>query len=408
MLTPEYLQRITEGAEEISSSLHRTIMDMIIERIMKRLGRGENYLLTQTDRWQIQVLQESGELLEDIQKEIADKTKLQKKEIKDAFVDAGINTLKWDDAVYIAAGLTPTALMQSPTMLRILERDYLATAGEWNNFTRTTALDAQKTFINRMDNAYHLVSTGAVSYTQAVRDVINNITEVGLKVNYPTGYRMSIESATMMIVRTGVGQAAADISMKRMEEMNWDTVLVSAHSGARTGNGGMNPGNHLWWQGRFYSRSGKDKRFPDFVKTTGFGTGEGLCGWNCRHSFGSGDGVNNPYEDKKITLADNHRVEELQKKQRAQERRIRDTKRKIQNLQTAVDNCKNDKARFELQNMLDRKAHTLKLQNKRYSTFCEENDLREYAERLKVAQWDRKQAMKSAAAARRYESAKKS
>ena len=40
MLTPEYLQRITEGAEEISSSLHRTIMDMIIERIMKRLGRG--------------------------------------------------------------------------------------------------------------------------------------------------------------------------------------------------------------------------------------------------------------------------------------------------------------------------------------------------------------------------------
>ena len=44
MLTPEYLQRITEGAEEISSSLHRTIMDMIIERIMKRLGRGEDYL----------------------------------------------------------------------------------------------------------------------------------------------------------------------------------------------------------------------------------------------------------------------------------------------------------------------------------------------------------------------------
>ena len=90
MLTPEYLQRITEGAEEISSSLHRTIMDMIIERIMKRLGRGEDYLLTQTDRWQIQVLQESGELLEDIQKEIADKTKLQQKEIKDAFIDAGI------------------------------------------------------------------------------------------------------------------------------------------------------------------------------------------------------------------------------------------------------------------------------------------------------------------------------
>lgn len=406
MLTPEYLQRITEGAEEISSSLHRNIMNMIIERVMNRIARGEDYLLTQTDKWQIKVLQESGELLADIQKEIADKTKKQTKEIQDAFRDAGIKALEWDDAIYRVAGLSPTPLLQSPMMLRILERDYLATAGEWNNFTRTTALDAQRSFINQMDNAYHLVSTGAVSYTQAVRDIISNITEVGLKVNYPTGYRMSIESATMMIVRTGVGQAAADISLKRMEEMEWDTVLVSAHLGARTGNGGMNPGNHLWWQGRFYSRTGKDKRFPDFVKTTGFGTGEGLCGWNCRHSCGSGDGVNNPYEDKKITLADNHRVEELQKKQRAQELRIRDTKRKIQNLQTAVDNCKDDKARFELQNMLDRKAHTLKLQNKRYSAFCEENDLREYAERLKVAKWDRQQAMKTAGAARRYENIK--
>ena len=75
MLTPEYLMRITEGAEDISSSLHRNIMNMIIERVMNRIARGENYLFTQTDKWQIKVLQESGELLEDIQKEIADKTK---------------------------------------------------------------------------------------------------------------------------------------------------------------------------------------------------------------------------------------------------------------------------------------------------------------------------------------------
>ncbi len=91
--------------------------------------------------------------------------------------------------VYVAAGLTQP-LMQSPTMLRIIERDYLATAENGTTSHRYAALDAQRTFINQMDNAYHLVSTGAVSYTQAVRDVINNITEVGLKVNYPTGYRM--------------------------------------------------------------------------------------------------------------------------------------------------------------------------------------------------------------------------
>lgn len=27
------------------------------------------------------------------------------------------------------------------------------------------------------------------------------------------------------------------------------------------------------------------EKYPDFVKSTGYGTGDGLCGWNCYHSF---------------------------------------------------------------------------------------------------------------------------
>lgn len=57
MLTPEYLFHVTEGAEKITSDMHKNIMDMIVERIMVRIGRGEDYMLTATDRWQIQVLQ---------------------------------------------------------------------------------------------------------------------------------------------------------------------------------------------------------------------------------------------------------------------------------------------------------------------------------------------------------------
>ncbi|MBR6543493.1 MAG: hypothetical protein IKT73_09875, partial [Anaerotignum sp.] len=34
-----------------------------------------------------------------------------------------------------------------------------------------------------------------------------------------------------------------------------------------------------------YSRSGKSKKYPNFVKVTGYGTGAGLGGWNCSHSF---------------------------------------------------------------------------------------------------------------------------
>lgn len=406
MLTPEYLYRVTEGAEEIASQLHANIIQKIIERIMIRLGRGENYILTATDKWQIEVLQEAGYLLEDIQKELADKTKKQVKEIQEAMKDAGAQALQWDDKIYQAAGLSPVPLLQSPALMRIMQRNYEATSGEWRNFTRTTANEAQRLFINQMDNAYNMVVSGAVSYTEAVRDVINDVSEVGMKVSYPSGYKLSIESATMMIVRTGISQAAAEVTTARMEEMDWDIVLVSAHLGARTGDGGMNPGNHLWWQGQFYSRTGRTKEYPDFKTATGYGTGEGLCGWNCRHSFGPGDGINNPFSEKDIAYADNYKIEKLQQRQRTLERRIRDSKRKVQNLQTAVDNCKDEKLKFELQQKLDRKSYTLSKQNKAYKQYCKDNNLREYAERLKVAKWDRQQAAKAAGAARRYQNAK--
>ena len=372
MLTPEYLYRITEAAEFIASQLHKNIIDKIIARMMARIGRGEDYLLTATDKWQIEVLQEAGYLLEDIQKELSDKTKKQVQEIREAMEEAGVTALQWDDKIYQDAGLSPIPLLQSPALMRIMQRNYEATAGEWRNFTRTTANGAQRLFIKQMDTAYHMVTSGAVSYTEAVRDVIKEVSDDGLKVQYPSGYKMSIEAATMMILRTGVSQAAGQISIERMKEMEWDTILVSSHLGARIGDGGENPGNHSWWQGKFYSLSGKDKRFPPFTET-GYGTVTGLCGANCRHSFGASDGENNYFEQ--YDNEENKKVYEKQQRQRTLERRVRDTKRKIQNMQTAVDNCQDTQLKFELQQELDRKSYLLSKQIKPIDSFAKITNL---------------------------------
>nr|DAZ41162.1 MAG TPA: minor capsid protein [Caudoviricetes sp.] len=403
MLSPDYLARIAEGSEEIASQLHTYIVRQIIDRMMIRIGRGDDYLLTSSDRWRIQILQDAGYLLEDITAELSKITNRQEKEIKAAMEEAGVKALEYDHKIYEAAGLSPTPLTQSPQLIRLMERNMNATMGEWENYTRTTAESAQRLFINACDNAYHLVSSGAVSYTQAVKEAVNNVVSGGVIVHYSSGHKDTIETATARAVRTGVAQATGDISIKRMEEMDWDIILVSAHIGARTGDGGQNPGNHLWWQGQFYSRTGKDKRFPPFSQT-GYGTGEGLCGWNCRHSFGSGDGVNNPYKD--IQTADNYKVEQLEKRQRTLERRIRKTKREVMGMQEAVDKCKDESVKFEMQLDLDRKSYLLQRQNKAYNEFCKENDLRTQQERLQIARWNREQAAKARGAARRYQNAK--
>ena len=404
MLDPHYLQQIADGAENIASQLHEYIIRQIVDRMMIRIGRGDDYLLTSSDAWRIQVLQDSGYLLQDITEELAKYTKRQEKEIKAAMEEAGVKALEYDDKTYRAAGLSPMPLTQSPALIRLMERNYNATLGEWRNMTRSTAEAAQRLFLNECDFAYNKVMSGATSYSQAVREAVESVASGGVYVDYPSGHRDTIEVATARAVRTGIAQAAGDISLKRMEEMDWDIILVSAHIGARTGDGGQNPGNHLWWQGQFYSRTGEDKRFPDFYEVTGYGTGVGLSGYNCRHSFGSGDGVNNPYAD--IQTADNVRVEKLEQRQRALERRVRKTKREVMGLQEAVDKCQDEAARFELQQTLDRKSYLLSKQNRAYSEFCKENDLRPLNERLQIARWSREQAAKARGAARRYQNTK--
>ena len=174
MLSPDYLLHISEGAEDIAEALHQDILNRIIERIMIRLGRGEDYLLTATDKWSIEVLQDAGYLLEDIQREIAKRTKLQQTEIAEAMEDAGVRALEYDDAIYKAAGLSPVPLTQSPYLMRLMQANYERTMGDWKNFTRTTAESAQRAFIDAVDKAYHLTSSGAVSYTQAVREAVTS------------------------------------------------------------------------------------------------------------------------------------------------------------------------------------------------------------------------------------------
>lgn len=56
--------------------------------MMARIGRGEDYILTNADAWRIRTLQESGELLEDILAELSKYTKREQQELLEAFEDA--------------------------------------------------------------------------------------------------------------------------------------------------------------------------------------------------------------------------------------------------------------------------------------------------------------------------------
>ena len=141
----------------------------------------------------------------------------------------------------------------------------------------------------------------------------------------------------MQILRRGIFMPAFDriLQLARMEEMDCEFVEVTAHEGARP--------THAVWQGRVYHRGGAvvhdGERYEDFETATGYGTGPGLCGWNCRHNFYPfypGISVRN-YTDERLAELDARNIPyggglytryEITQMQRALERRVRKYKRR--------------------------------------------------------------------------------
>lgn len=397
MLTPSYLFHAVEPAEEIAEKLHKDIVDRIIERIQIRFDRGDDYILTPLDKWQLETLQQAGFLLEDIQKEIAAATGLMEKELVEAFEDAGVTALEYDDAIYREAGLDPVPLVQSPYMIQLMQRDYEATLGEWVNFTNISKRAIHSLFVNVCDKAFHQAASGMISPSQAVREALEEVVAGGVYVNYTDKNgnvirRDTIETATARAVRTGISQSSAKIQMERMKEMGVEFVIVSSHLGARP--------DHQVWQGKIYSLNGGGE-YPDFESSTKYGSVTGLCGANCRHHFSPWfEGQGNPFEQ--FDAEENLKRYELEQQQRTMELRIRKTKRQVMNLKTEVDTEKDPdrKAEFELE--YQRKSALLQRQNKAYNQFCDDNGMKKQHERIHIAKWDRSQAAKARAAAKKY------
>lgn len=399
MLTPQELLEIIDTMYPLLDGLNAWITSDLIKRIMERLGRGDDLILTPTDEWQLQVYQAAGGHLEAVQMEIARFTKRAEAEVKAIFEGAGVKAFARDNDFYVSCGLPSKSLAQSEDMIQILTDTYQRTNAEIRNFTRTTAKASQKRLVDVLDTAHFKVMSGATSYTQAVKEAINDIATTQTKVYYPTGHVDTIETAVLRAVRTGVGQASGNMSMQGMIERDWDLIRVSSHIGARYGDGGENPGNHFWWQGKLYSRTGKTPGYSLFEEATGYGTGEGLCGWNCRHSFGPGDPDHNPF--KEFDSEENKKVYDLSQKQRKAESRIRNTKLKLLGFREAINATDDRGLKATLEDEYSKAALLLRKQNTFYNDFCEENGLKKLADRITVAKWTRSEAAKATAAARK-------
>ncbi|MEG2931254.1 MAG: phage minor capsid protein, partial [Ruthenibacterium sp.] len=326
MLTPDYL----EHAADTVVALYASLEDFIVRDIARRLMKAG--AVTHGAAAQILRAQESGALYDDIIKRVSALMGESEANLRALFLDAGLQSTDADNRIYTAAGLSPAPLTLSFSAMRTLQAGLSKTGGLLFNLTKTTANAAQEAYIRAATMAEMQIESGAFDYARAIRNAVRGLVDEAAYVQYPTGHRSRIDVAVRRAVLTGVNQTTAEISLQSAREMGCALVEVSAHVGARA--------SHALWQGRVFCLSGTRDGYENFYSATGYGTGAGLCGWNCRHDF-------YPYfEGLSESAYPKSRLEEYKNKtavwngrempyydatqrQRAMERRIRDTRRSL-------------------------------------------------------------------------------
>ena len=283
MLLMDELDVLPDAAVELYEKFATSVINEIAAYLVKWLDKN---LEIRPAAYMFQRLLESGgsHVFNLLLERVAHLSNISRPTLYKIFKDAGVKSVAFDNKIYKRVGLNPRPLQASEAMLQVLKAGLDKTNKLMKNLTLTTAQTGQDAFIDAADLAYMQVSTGAFDYNTAVKQGVKKLAREGLTVvNYPSGRKDKLDVAVRRAVLTGVSQTAGLLTWNRCMEMGVKHVETSAHIGAR--NKGDVPENHEMWQGRVFSIDGSDPDYPDFVTVTGYGTGTGLHGWNCRHSF---------------------------------------------------------------------------------------------------------------------------
>lgn len=275
MLPPSYLDAMPDAFVQLAQQVE----DEILQDVARRIGKMGT--LTETADWQLWRYQQTEAVRENVVKLLAKYSGKSEATIRRLLKEAVTEAGEREDAIYYHYGMEPTPFEKSAALNNLLTAGARQTCGTWRNLTATTANTVSGAFERTLDVAWGKVATGAFDYKTAVKQAVDSLADEMPEITYPSGHTDSLEVAARRAVLTGVNQTAGKLQEARMDEMNVEFVETSAHGGARP--------SHAEWQGRRFHRGGavdyKGKHYPDFEAATGYGTGAGLCGWNCRHTF---------------------------------------------------------------------------------------------------------------------------
>ena len=274
-LSPEQLAEASKRLDKLTQSLEDTILEDICRRIAKAGA------VTDTAEYQLMRLKEMGYANSFIEKSIADYMQKSEAEIRQLFFEAAQVSSDFYEKYYMQNGKTAVPLEDNEYMQQLISAGIEQTKGELNNFTQSMGFAVKqpdgslkfqpvaKAYQSCLDLAYSQVATGVFDYNTAIRNATAALTAKGLQfVDYASGHRNRADVAVRRAVLTGIGQMAARVAEKAMDDLGTEYVEVTAHAGARP--------DHAKWQGRIYHWNRKNNAAENTEKVLDNGGGSGI------------------------------------------------------------------------------------------------------------------------------------
>lgn len=277
MIQPYQIERLFKSV----TGLYQKMETDLVINIAKSL-KGEEPL--DMYLWQLDKLAQLGQLRKSNIQIISRYTKRMPEEIAAGFRSVGYKALEDDERKYKMAvrekvlEVTPLPIDASPAIEQILHAA-INNAKNYMNLTNTTALQASMAeYTNIVNQTYLETMTGIDSYYNSVRKGVIELADKGIRtVTYSGGRKTQVDVALRRNILTSSAQMVGRMQTQRAQEYGANLVEVSSHADARP--------EHAEWQGQIYSLEGGTADYPNLAAATGYGTGEGLMGWNCRHVF---------------------------------------------------------------------------------------------------------------------------
>ena len=291
MLTPAELERIPIEIQKLMLDLSMRIMEDAVERVsmidsISRTADNELFRLNN--------IGVSSATIRKAIKNTLQKTDAEIDMIYDGIIKEGYTR---DETLYNAVGKPFTRYEDNGQLQQLIEAVKRQTKDEIRNITQTTAyrlngpgglyVNTADYLKSKLDTAIMEITSGAFDYNKSMLNMIKEMTKSGVRVvEYESGWHNRIDVAARRAVMTGVTQVTGKINEMNAETLETKFFEVSWHSTARP--------SHQLFQGRvFYwdkenpldSITVDGVHYKAFIPVTEYGTGPGLCGWNCYHSF---------------------------------------------------------------------------------------------------------------------------